>query len=281
MDGGPVMVAQESIELRVGGQPLQIATCRDGKGQIVLLLHGWGHTKEIWQDVIPLISSGSVEALAVDLPGFGNSPSPPVALQTIPGYTAVLLELIASLQARATIHAIVADSLAARIVYNLLLSDFPISCSRFLLSGCPFDGLPFALNLVQLTNLPGPLIAIIQTFPRGIARSIIRSLSWYTISNTDIDMAPIYDGILHCHPMTAGRLLHALATCAEVPQNTQFTGLNIVLLRGQNDRVVPQESYTKWSERLASEEVILPNVGHTPMLEAPSAFAETINRLII
>jgi pimeloyl-ACP methyl ester carboxylesterase len=47
---------------------------KTGKAPKVLALHGWGRTRADWAPVLK-----GVPSLAVDLPGFGASPEPPVA----------------------------------------------------------------------------------------------------------------------------------------------------------------------------------------------------------
>jgi pimeloyl-ACP methyl ester carboxylesterase len=50
-----------------------LAYDRTGSGPPLLLLHGLGSCKEMWRPVTPLLA-GSRDVIAVDLPGFGESP---------------------------------------------------------------------------------------------------------------------------------------------------------------------------------------------------------------
>jgi pimeloyl-ACP methyl ester carboxylesterase len=50
-----------------------LAYDRTGTGPPLLLLHGLGSCKEMWRPVTPLLA-GSRDVIAVDLPGFGDSP---------------------------------------------------------------------------------------------------------------------------------------------------------------------------------------------------------------
>jgi pimeloyl-ACP methyl ester carboxylesterase len=47
----------------------------EGKGPPLLLLHGWGDTLNIWNDLAPLLSP-HFQLVMVELPGFGKSPPP-------------------------------------------------------------------------------------------------------------------------------------------------------------------------------------------------------------
>jgi pimeloyl-ACP methyl ester carboxylesterase len=49
-----------------------IAYYKEGKGEVVVLLHGFPMDKNIWLDLIPVLSS-SHQVIAIDIPGLGNS----------------------------------------------------------------------------------------------------------------------------------------------------------------------------------------------------------------
>src|SRR5688500_7431236 len=56
---------------------MPLAHDRRGKGPLVLLLHGIGSHKEIWDPLVDRLVLGGRETLAVDMPGFGRSPTLP------------------------------------------------------------------------------------------------------------------------------------------------------------------------------------------------------------
>ncbi|MBO0792168.1 MAG: alpha/beta fold hydrolase, partial [Ktedonobacteraceae bacterium] len=48
--------------------------CRlEGSGPPLLLIHGWGVTYAIWQNLTPLLKS-HFQLIMIELPGIGNSP---------------------------------------------------------------------------------------------------------------------------------------------------------------------------------------------------------------
>jgi pimeloyl-ACP methyl ester carboxylesterase len=53
-----------------------LAHDRTGSGPPLLLVHGLGMSKEVWRPVMPLLARER-EVIAVDLPGFGDSPPGP------------------------------------------------------------------------------------------------------------------------------------------------------------------------------------------------------------
>jgi len=48
----------------------------EGVGRPVVLLHGFPDRAELWREVSPHLQAGGLRTLAVDLPGFGDSPAP-------------------------------------------------------------------------------------------------------------------------------------------------------------------------------------------------------------
>jgi pimeloyl-ACP methyl ester carboxylesterase len=52
-----------------------LAHDRRGSGEPLVLIHGLGHRRQAWDPVIPLLTK-DFEVIAIDLPGFGESPTP-------------------------------------------------------------------------------------------------------------------------------------------------------------------------------------------------------------
>ncbi|MFJ7071247.1 alpha/beta fold hydrolase [Streptomyces sp. NPDC098781] len=59
-----------------GPQSMNLSYAREGTGEPLLLLHGIGHHRQVWDPVIPVLAHER-EVIAVDLPGCGQSPSMP------------------------------------------------------------------------------------------------------------------------------------------------------------------------------------------------------------
>lgn len=55
---------------------MQLSYDRTGSGEPLVLIHGIGHRREAWRPVVELIRDQR-ETVALDLPGFGESPMPP------------------------------------------------------------------------------------------------------------------------------------------------------------------------------------------------------------
>ena len=62
-----------------GPRPVTVSYARVGRGEPLLLLHGIGHHRQVWDPVVDILATER-EVIAVDLPGFGASPALPDGL---------------------------------------------------------------------------------------------------------------------------------------------------------------------------------------------------------
>ncbi|MFE7464968.1 alpha/beta fold hydrolase [Streptomyces sp. NPDC057499] len=82
--------ASFSVESPQGPRTVSVAYERTGTGEPLLLLHGIGHHHQAWDPVLSALSAER-DVLAVDLPGFGESPELPEGLPyDLPTVVAVL-----------------------------------------------------------------------------------------------------------------------------------------------------------------------------------------------
>lgn len=69
----PARPPASCVEGRAAGlPPVTVAYERHGEGEPLVLLHGVGDDRRVWRGVVPLLIGH--EAIALDLPGFGQSP---------------------------------------------------------------------------------------------------------------------------------------------------------------------------------------------------------------
>lgn len=279
---GPVISPHDggTMSVDIGGTAINFTYSQYGVGECVLLMHGWLHTKEIWNKVIPELLATVPQVLVIDLPGFGDSPAPPTTLQSLSDYSLMVRRLLEKISANTQLRAVVADSFSARIILEILKEGHQWECKRFLLSGCPFDGLPWLLKLVQATPVPRLLVRLIKALPRWAAEAIVDSFAWYTLRKREGNMAPIYAGAIASDPEVARNMLRALSSRAGIPARLKLKDLEIRLLRGQFDRLVSHASQARWARRLGATTIEIPGVGHTPMLEASKLYSGEIAKLL-
>lgn len=66
-------------ELEIRGEPLAFAEV--GAGRPLLLIHGYGGSRRWWFRLVPTLSDAGFRLVLPDLPGFGDSPGPPLPLR--------------------------------------------------------------------------------------------------------------------------------------------------------------------------------------------------------
>ena len=100
-----------------------------------LLLHGWRRTREDFAQSAALLADQGIASLAIDLPGFGASPPPPIAIGAR-GYATMLAPLLGQLAADAGPLLVVGHSFGGR-VGTCLAANEPGVVAGGVLSGVP------------------------------------------------------------------------------------------------------------------------------------------------
>ncbi|GGW44621.1 hydrolase [Streptomyces lucensis JCM 4490] len=94
------MSATVSFEVPTGHGPrdVTVSYARAGRGEPLVLLHGIGHHRQVWDPVVDILATER-DVIAVDLPGFGASPGLPAGLAyDLPTTNAVLGALFEALE---------------------------------------------------------------------------------------------------------------------------------------------------------------------------------------
>jgi pimeloyl-ACP methyl ester carboxylesterase len=254
----------------------QLAFTRAGTGETLVLLHALGLSRRTWDPVIPELAS-RFDVVAIDLPGFGESPPLPADIEPSP---ASLAAAVADLLEELGIDApqIVGNSLGGWVGLELativpvgsltLLSPAGLwrSCTpRYTLASLQASRWlarctgGFLLRLVH--SRPGRALVLGQSHGRPTrltaeyARSAIRSLG----------TCPGFDAVLRA---TAGRRAEGF-TAIDVPVTIAFGSRDRLLLPNQSrhlDQLPPDT-------RVAT----LPGCGHIAIADDP----DTVTALII
>src|SRR5690606_36797226 len=98
--GAPTMSATVCLKVTTPHGPhiVTLSHTRAGLGEPLLLLHCIGHHRQAWDPVVDILATER-EVIAVDLPGFGDSPALPGGLpHDLPPMNAALGALCAELE---------------------------------------------------------------------------------------------------------------------------------------------------------------------------------------
>jgi pimeloyl-ACP methyl ester carboxylesterase len=258
----------------------QVAYERHGAGAPLVLLHGIGSSRHVWEPILPALAQ-CVEVLAVDLPGFGGSAPLPPDVEPVP---AAIAAPVAGLLKDLGITAphVVGNSLGGWV--GLELARMQALSSLTLLS--PAGLWPARTPFYTRASLRSA---------RWLSRHAERLLS--VLTQTRIGRALVL-GQTHGRPARltpaqARRTIHALAQstgfeatlAATVDRHYQAEpgpyGVPVTVAFGSRDLVLlPWQS--RHVEQLPSGTRIapLPGCGHVPLFDDPEAVTTLITQSI-
>ena len=255
----------------------QLAFTRCGAGEPLVLVHALGLSRRTWDPVIPELAT-RFDVVAVDMPGFGESPPLNVDGEPTP---AALATAVAELLDELGITAphVVGSSLGGWVALELasiapvasltLLSPAGLWRSRTpryalvsLRSSRWLARRATRLLLRLVGSRPGRVLVLGQTHGRPIrltaeyARSTVSSLA----------TCPGFDAVLRA---TAGHRVEGF-TSLDVPVTIAFGSRDVLLLPGQSRRLDQLPSGTRVES--------LPGCGHIPIADDPDAVAALVIR---
>src|SRR5436305_11685147 len=259
-----------------------ISICEAGEGPPVVMVHGLGATKV---SMLPTLAALAPQhrAIAVDLPGCGDSDKPILARYDAAFFAASMTALLDSLEIdRADF---IGNSMGGRVALEVGLSR-PDRVRRLVMLAPSLAWLrdrPWAPYL----RLVMPQLGLIQPAPRPIVEAIVRNL----IPGSEEQWAAAgIDEFLRSYLTPRGRAAFYAAArniYLEVPYGPDgfLTGLAwlqppSLFVWGKLDQVVPLRFERHVRRALPQAEHVELPCGHVPQLEAPKQTHEAVIRFL-
>lgn len=229
----------------------------DGRPQ-VLALHGWGRRGADYRQTL-----AGMDALAVDLPGFGASP-PPNEVLGAEGYAKAIEPLFDEFE---TPPVLVGHSFGGRVAVCLAAAN-PGRVSRLVLTGSP---------LLRLTTGPKP----------SLGYRVVRGLNRVGLVSDDrMETIRRQRGSAD-YRAASGVMRDVLVKAVNESYETQLRSLNVpvMLLWGADDQEVPV-AVAEHALRLikdgggAAELETLPGVGHLVPTQAPGDLRRVVREAL-
>lgn len=248
-----------------------------GEGPILLLLHGTGAATHSWRDLMPLLAK-QFTVIAPDLPGHGFTTGRPRAGLTLPAMASSIGELLRSISAQ---PALVAGHSAGAAVALQLILDGAVRAPVIGLNPAltPFQGFaaqlfPAAARMLFVNPLVPHIFAGIARVPGEVERVLRRS----TGSRIDERGVALYARLFACAGHCAGTVeMMANWDLDRFSARLDELDTPVLLLHGERDRAVPEESVKAAQARVNGSELdTLAGLGHLMHEEAPAAVAERI-----
>ena len=256
-----------------------------GRGPVLLLLHGTGAATHSWRELAPRLAA-HYTVVAPDLPGHGFSASLPREQSTLPGFAAALQALMQALDREPAFVA--GHSAGAAIAAQLaLLPGSRVQRQAWINPALqPFDGwsglvfAPLARWMAQR-----PQVARLAAWRGGDERAVRRLIDG-TGSRLDARGVELYRRLLACPGHVAGALA-MMAGWDLAPLAAALPRLRtpVLLIVGAGDRTVPPAQADAARARLPGTLPVelqrLPGLGHLAHEEAPAQVAERLTRWFV
>jgi pimeloyl-ACP methyl ester carboxylesterase len=264
---GPGGLRVRRVDTAAGG----ISTIEAGTGDPVLLVHGLGATKASFLPTIDALSR-THRAIAVDLPGFGDSDKPLWAAYDAPFFARSMVALLDSLELERA--DVAGNSMGGRVALELGL-EHPDRVGRLVLLAPSLAWLKTRKWAPYLRWVPTQL-GVLQPTPRALIEPLVKQL----IPGSDNEWtAAGIDEFMRSYLTPLGRAAFYAAArniYLEEPRgrNGLWTRLptlepEALFVWGRKDNIVPIGFERHVREELPSAVHLELDCGHVPQLERP------------
>ncbi len=258
-----------------GAQHVTLAYTRRGSGEPLLLLHGIGHHRQVWDPVLPALAAER-DVIAVDLPGCGESPALPDGMaHDLPTMSAVLVALCAALEIERP-H-VAGNSLGGLLALDLGRARLVRSVTALSPAGFWND----AERRYAFTVLSA-MRRVARRIPPPVVERLARPAIGRTLLTSTIYARP---GRRSPEAVVAETLALARAQgfseTLRSGRTVQFTddivGTPVTVAWGNRDRLlIPRQGVRAKSVIPKARLVRLPGCGHVPMNDDPALVARVV-----
>jgi pimeloyl-ACP methyl ester carboxylesterase len=245
-----------------------------GEGEPILFVHGLGGSWRNWLENLPHFGR-THRAIALDLPGFGESPMPEWSID-VPAYGRLIAEFCDALGIE-RLAALVGNSLGGFVATEAVLGDQQRFEKLALIDAA-------GLSLVNASKRQ--VNAIWKTLRLAVPRLAVPRRTWFARPR---GKRIAFGGVIHEPERLAPALLQeqmepglssvgladALASMVGYDTRERLRDIEVptLIVWGRNDRLVPLRAAYAYQRRIPHARLeILDRAGHIPMLERPREF---------
>lgn len=226
-------------------------------GKVILCIHGNFGSYRWFKPLIEKLSGYRV--IAIDLPNFGDSSR---ADSSLDFYADTVHEFIEKVQMKPIV---IAHSLGGAVGMLLALKYPETIQSLILVDPCPVDGL-----ITPVENMP--YLELYKTNRSIVRKSIIGLLK--TVKDRKL-VEDLVDDALKMNPKSIYK--HAIELGQfNITNKVSKIKVPTVVVWGNLDPLLSSKQMKDTSEALNAELKILNNIGHTPFVENPDLFIESV-----
>ncbi len=244
-----------------------------GGHPVVLLLHGLGADANSWALQLPMLSDAGFRPIAVDIPGFGQSPYDGSGW-SIHRVAAAMAGLLEELHV-APVH-VVGLSLGGTIAQQFAL-DYPhLTCKLVLVSTFAFlrpgnmSGLLYFLQrfiLVNTQGLPAQAKVVAQhIFPDG-EHEELRTI--------------LVDSICRADPRAYRKAMTSLGLFNSLRRLNEIKAPTLVVTGADDTTVIPARQQLLVEGISAARQVVIPNAGHAVPVDQADVFNRELLKFLL
>lgn len=259
----------------LGPRPVTLAYTRVGSGEPLLLLHGIGHHRQAWDPVIDILAVER-DVIAVDLPGFGESPALAGGLaHDLPTMNAALGALCQALEIERP-H-VAGNSLGGLLALELGREKLVRSVTALSPAGfwSPVER-RYAFGVLQAmrqTAIRMPL-PVVERLSRTAAGRAVLTSTIYARPGRRSPEAVVAETLALARAQGFAEMLRA-------GTSVQFTedipGLSVTVAWGTRDRLLVRRQGVRAKYVIPRARLVrLPGCGHVPMNDDPALVARVI-----
>lgn len=240
-----------------------VAWREHGQGEPLLILHGWGVDSSV---MVPLMNRlGSLRrCIALDFPGFGESPPPPVAWG-VDDYAAMVREFMSAVALERC--DILAHSFGGRVTLSLLAADpAGTAFSKILITGGagmkPRRTWKFYYRRSLASLLKAPTYLLPTSLRAGALDRIRRTKIWKSLGSSDYQK--LQGTMRETFVKTVNHFQEPLLPSIKHP---------ILLLWGADDPATPLYQAQRLEQGLTNAALVtIDRAGHYAFLDQPAQF---------
>lgn len=258
------------------GEAAGLVYDRDGCGESLVLLHGIGSRRGVFEPVTQVLRT-QFDVIAVDLAGFGESPERAVPVRTISDFADDVAAMLADLGLE---HAhLVGSSMGGGIALELARRGVASSVTAFAPIGMwRRPGLEWTrLLILAMRVMARALAPVAPALSRSrLVRKALVSASYGRPGQVDADrFLADAEALAGARGMAAA--LRAFARYTP-PGPAELAGAPVTIVWGVRDAVLPCATQSRRAEHLLTSAQVrrLPGCGHLPFLDDPAACIDAI-----
>ncbi|MFF1448957.1 alpha/beta fold hydrolase [Streptomyces sp. NPDC058274] len=258
-----------------GPRAVTLSYARVGTGEPLLLLHGIGHHRQAWDPVVDILAAER-DVIAVDLPGFGESPALPGGLaHDLPTMNSALSALCEKLELGRP-H-VAGNSLGGLLALELgreklVRSVTALSPAGFWTQAERRYAFGVLMAMRQAArSMPLPLVERLSTTAAG--RTVLTS-TIYARPGRRSPEAVVAETLALAH---AEGFAPTLRAGTAVRFTDDIPGLPVTVAWGTRDRLLVRRQGIRAKQLIPHARLVrLPGCGHVPMNDDPALVARVI-----